>query len=182
MIPACVNAVLIKSRTNRHIFRTHILSLHVWRIERLMCIHPWLIVGDLLEIELTVYVDKMSASLVTVGSCKLDDILVLHLVDGKDFFVSFSTNLNVRHQQTLVTRLSILVTSQYLFSNNQRRRYISNYLFIFYCLSPIKFTLLLIQNQNLVTLHTTNYSYALHFFVNFSLTRWSGTYKCNISS
>jgi len=36
------------------------------------------------------FVDKLSAPLVTVSNCKLDEILVLHLVDGKDFFVSFS--------------------------------------------------------------------------------------------
>ena len=48
------------------------------------------ITGDFKEIELTMFVDKFSAPLVTVGNCKLDEILVLHLVNGKDFFVSFS--------------------------------------------------------------------------------------------
>jgi len=43
--------------------------------------------GDVLELELSIYVDKMSAPLVTMGNCRLDDILVLHLIDGKDFFV-----------------------------------------------------------------------------------------------
>ncbi|XP_057305735.1 inositol polyphosphate 5-phosphatase OCRL-like [Hydractinia symbiolongicarpus] len=46
--------------------------------------------GDVLEIELSVMVDKLSAPMVTVGNCILDDILVLHLVDGKDFFVPLS--------------------------------------------------------------------------------------------
>eukprot|EP00111_Clytia_hemisphaerica_P006345 TCONS_00018387-protein len=43
--------------------------------------------GDFFEIELTISVDKLSAPMVTIGNCKLDEILVLHLVDGKDFFV-----------------------------------------------------------------------------------------------
>ena len=43
--------------------------------------------GDVFEIELAIFVDKSSAHSVTVNHCKLDDILVLHLVDGKDFFV-----------------------------------------------------------------------------------------------
>ena len=43
-----------------------------------------------MEVELSLNVDKLSAPLITVDGCKIEDILVLHLIDGKDFFVSFS--------------------------------------------------------------------------------------------
>ena len=46
------------------------------------------ILGDVQEIEITILVDKEVAPML-YGDWKLDDILVLHLTDGKDFFVSF---------------------------------------------------------------------------------------------
>ena len=36
-----------------------------------------------------VYVDKETAAALNSGEDKIDDILVLHLEGGKDFFVSF---------------------------------------------------------------------------------------------
>ena len=44
--------------------------------------------GDVLEIEITVTIDKEVVSTLN-NEMKLDDILVLHLINGKDFFVSF---------------------------------------------------------------------------------------------
>lgn len=45
--------------------------------------------NDLAEIEMTVYVDEKSACQLNKGG-KLEDILVLHLEGGKDFFVSLT--------------------------------------------------------------------------------------------
>ena len=53
-------------------------------------LNTFVFLGDVMEVELTLNVDKLSAPLVTVDGCKIEDILVLHLIDGKDFFVSFS--------------------------------------------------------------------------------------------
>ncbi|XP_065649887.1 inositol polyphosphate 5-phosphatase OCRL isoform X3 [Hydra vulgaris] len=46
--------------------------------------------GDVTEIELFVLVDKLSAPLISLEKFRIDDILVLHLVDGKDFFITIS--------------------------------------------------------------------------------------------
>lgn len=43
---------------------------------------------DQASIQLEVYVDKRTASQLNSGKEKIDDILVLHLEGGKDFFVS----------------------------------------------------------------------------------------------
>ncbi|XP_078372511.1 inositol polyphosphate 5-phosphatase OCRL-like isoform X3 [Oculina patagonica] len=62
---------------------------------------PWLTVkpymgiimpGCTKQVRLTVYVDKESARAMNSGDEKLEDILVLHLEGGKDFFVSVSGN------------------------------------------------------------------------------------------
>ena len=45
--------------------------------------------GSTKQVRLTVYVDKESAGAMNSGDEKLEDILVLHLEGGKDFFVSF---------------------------------------------------------------------------------------------
>lgn len=50
--------------------------------------------GGTKHVRLTVYVDKESARAMNSGDEKLEDILVLHLEGGKDFFVSLEfTNL-----------------------------------------------------------------------------------------
>ena len=46
--------------------------------------------GDIIEIELTLYVDEESAPMVSKDNYQLNDILVLHLDKGKDFFVPLS--------------------------------------------------------------------------------------------
>ena len=48
------------------------------------------IVGECCEISLEVFVDKDSAYRLNSGEEKLEDILVLHLHGGKDFFISFA--------------------------------------------------------------------------------------------
>lgn len=62
---------------------------------------PWLSVkpsvgvimqGSTKQVKITVYVDKESARALNSGEDKLEDILVLHLEGGKDFFVSVSGN------------------------------------------------------------------------------------------
>ncbi|XP_020626629.1 inositol polyphosphate 5-phosphatase OCRL-1-like [Orbicella faveolata] len=62
---------------------------------------PWLTVkpcmgiittGGTKHVRLTVYVDKESSRTMNSGDEKLEDILVLHLEGGKDFFVSVSGN------------------------------------------------------------------------------------------
>ncbi|XP_055954801.1 type II inositol 1,4,5-trisphosphate 5-phosphatase [Patella vulgata] len=59
---------------------------------------PWLQVtpyrsiilpGDIVEIQLDIYVEKSTACKLNNGEDTLDDILVLHLHGGKDFFISF---------------------------------------------------------------------------------------------
>lgn len=44
--------------------------------------------GSTKQVRLTVYVDKESARAMNSGDEKIEDILVLHLEGGKDFFVS----------------------------------------------------------------------------------------------
>lgn len=62
---------------------------------------PWLTIkpamgiimqGSTKQVRLTVYVDKESARAMNSGDEKIEDILVLHLEGGKDFFVSVSGN------------------------------------------------------------------------------------------
>ncbi|KAK3580413.1 hypothetical protein CHS0354_012436 [Potamilus streckersoni] len=59
---------------------------------------PWLSVnpptnfitpGDSMEVAIEIYVDKKTVGKLNSGEDKLDDILVLHLHGGKDFFISF---------------------------------------------------------------------------------------------
>ena len=45
--------------------------------------------GDSCEISLEVFVDKDTAFKLNSGEEKIEDILVLHLHGGKDFFISF---------------------------------------------------------------------------------------------
>lgn len=52
--------------------------------------HGFIMPGDFTEIEITLCVDKESACQVAKAGCQLHDILVLHLQDGKDFFVPLS--------------------------------------------------------------------------------------------
>lgn len=47
-------------------------------------------VGSTKHVKIIVCVDKESARFMNSGEEKLEDILVLHLEGGKDFFVSFS--------------------------------------------------------------------------------------------
>lgn len=52
------------------------------------------VAGGTKIVRLTVYVDKESARAMNSGDEKLEDILVLHLEGGKDFFISLEvTNL-----------------------------------------------------------------------------------------
>jgi len=46
------------------------------------------VVGDKVSLNLEVYITKDSAPMLNTGAAKLDDIVVLHLEGGKDFFVS----------------------------------------------------------------------------------------------
>lgn len=61
--------------------------------KQLILIPAWFIVflglaGSTKQVKLTVYVDKESARAMNSGEEKIEDILVLHLEGGKDFFVS----------------------------------------------------------------------------------------------
>jgi phosphatidylinositol-bisphosphatase len=47
-----------------------------------------LVPGESLEIKFNVLIDKSIAPSFKLGEQKLDDILILHLENGKDFFVS----------------------------------------------------------------------------------------------
>merc|ERR1719309_620926 len=62
---------------------------------------PWLIAepfkgfimpGEKCEVNLRINVDKTTASLLNAGKDKLYDILVLHLLGGKDIFITVSGN------------------------------------------------------------------------------------------
>ena len=50
-------------------------------------------IGDSCEISLEVFVDKDTAFKLNSGEEKIEDILVLHLHGGKDFFISFEISL-----------------------------------------------------------------------------------------
>ena len=80
---------------NGSVFNSHVLKhLSAWVVSSSfsieICLIYFVFLGDVMEVELSLNVDKLSAPLVTVDGCKIEDILVLHLIDGKDFFVSFS--------------------------------------------------------------------------------------------
>ncbi|CAK8672370.1 unnamed protein product [Clavelina lepadiformis] len=60
---------------------------------------PWLTISkpkgfvmpdEKLAIEFEVYVNRITASSLNIGSEKLEDILILHLVGGKDFFITLN--------------------------------------------------------------------------------------------
>jgi phosphatidylinositol-bisphosphatase len=47
--------------------------------------------GESLEIKFIALIDKSTAPSFNLGEQKLDDILILHLENGKDFFVSLQS-------------------------------------------------------------------------------------------
>jgi hypothetical protein len=49
--------------------------------------------GEKVEVKLEMYVDKKTAHCLNSGKDKLYDILVLHLLGGKDIFITVCTNL-----------------------------------------------------------------------------------------
>ena len=51
------------------------------------------VLGEKCEVTLEVYVDKKTACLLNSGQDKLDDILVLHLLGGKDLFITVGFTL-----------------------------------------------------------------------------------------
>ncbi|XP_032901356.1 type II inositol 1,4,5-trisphosphate 5-phosphatase isoform X2 [Amblyraja radiata] len=51
-----------------------------------------LIEGNRIEIELEVYVNKTTALSLNMGTDQIEDILVLHLIRGKDYFLAISGN------------------------------------------------------------------------------------------
>ena len=55
--------------------------------------------GSTKQVKLTVYVDKESARAMNSGEEKIEDILVLHLEGGKDFFVSLKLIFIIQSQQ-----------------------------------------------------------------------------------
>lgn len=57
---------------------------------------PYL-VGSTKQVKLTVYIDKESARAMNSGDEKIEDILVLHLEGGKDFFVSLMLMITVQN-------------------------------------------------------------------------------------
>ncbi|KAK5576317.1 hypothetical protein RB653_007458 [Dictyostelium firmibasis] len=66
--------------------------------EAILC-KPWLKISPLagmmipkekVTIDLTVYVDNLTSGLFNVGGESMDDILILHLENGKDYFISIS--------------------------------------------------------------------------------------------
>ena len=57
-------------------------------IEMFVCVP-----GDTVEFSVTVEVDKNSASALNSGEDTLDDILVFHLDNGKDYYISFYHNV-----------------------------------------------------------------------------------------
>jgi hypothetical protein len=59
---------------------------------------------DQASIQLEVYVDKRTAAPLNSGKEKIDDILVLHLEGGKDFFVSLITERT--QDQTIIHETS----------------------------------------------------------------------------
>ena len=71
-----------------------ILSSSMWTFSSWLQTTYWLwicaLVGSTKHVKIIVFVDKESARVMNSGEEKLEDILVLHLEGGKDFFVSFS--------------------------------------------------------------------------------------------
>jgi hypothetical protein len=49
--------------------------------------------GEKVEVKLEMYVDKKTAHCLNSGKDKLYDILVLHLLGGKDIFITVCTNV-----------------------------------------------------------------------------------------
>ncbi len=49
--------------------------------------------GEKVEVKLEMYVDKKTAHYLNSGKDKLYDILVLHLLGGKDIFITVCVNL-----------------------------------------------------------------------------------------
>jgi hypothetical protein len=49
--------------------------------------------GEKVEVKLEMYVDKKTAHCLNSGKDKLYDILVLHLLGGKDIFITVCVNL-----------------------------------------------------------------------------------------
>lgn len=60
------------------------LLFYIWNINN------WFISENTKQVKFTVYVDKQTAGSLNSGDDTMEDILVLHLEGGKDFFVSFS--------------------------------------------------------------------------------------------
>ena len=53
------------------------------------------LLGEKCEVSLEVNVDKKTAYLLNSGQDKLEDILVLHLIGGKDLFITVGFQLDV---------------------------------------------------------------------------------------
>lgn len=68
--------------------------------------------GGTKQVRLTVYVDKESARAMNSGDEKLEDILVLHLEGGKDFFIS------LEFTQSLASYVDTLWTSHVLWKKD----------------------------------------------------------------
>jgi phosphatidylinositol-bisphosphatase len=49
-------------------------------------------------VKFTVYVNKETAGALNSGDDSMEDILVLHLEGGKDFFVSIVTRIHIYHR------------------------------------------------------------------------------------
>ena len=60
-----------------------------------------LISGSSCEVRLEVLVDKTCVASLDASNHVLDDILVLHLTGGKDFFVSFNQTCNIYYKIVL---------------------------------------------------------------------------------
>lgn len=54
--------------------------------------HPHLYPGGSVDIELEVFVNRVTAPDLNSGKEQIEDILVLHLEHGKDYFISVSGN------------------------------------------------------------------------------------------
>ena len=63
--------------------------------------------GDSQEISITVLVDKNTAASLTAGEDTLEDILVLHLDNGKDYYISFCCHFHV-HSLKLLPGLNLI--------------------------------------------------------------------------
>ena len=62
-----------------------------------------LISGSSCEVRLEVLVDKTCVASLDASNHVLDDILVLHLTGGKDFFVSFNKTYNLNYKIVFLT-------------------------------------------------------------------------------